>query len=167
MTDTTHTRLLVEKRFPLNLSVSINSIRELYEQAKLARWNPGRDISWQNFDSSNYTAEVLKAARTSWSRRIWTEHSRLTETPAMLIRLCLELGREADPKYFLTVRGTEEAWHIECGYQLCELLGGFVSGPSSAQYANIFKQRLFQKSIECRDMDRRIHGGGRSMSRCD
>jgi hypothetical protein len=59
----------VERRFPLHLEPSISTIRDLYDQAKQARWDPERDIPWTSFDASRYAPEVLAAARLSWSCR--------------------------------------------------------------------------------------------------
>ena len=138
----------VERRFPLHLEPSINSIRELYDRAKQARWDPERDIPWASFDPSRYQAETLAAARLSWSRKAWTEYGGLPETPALIIRFCLEHERESDPKYFLTVRNTEEAWHLECCHRFAELCGGFVEQPASAAYRALFNQGLHREALD-------------------
>ena len=138
----------VERRFPLHLEPSIGSIRDLYDQAKQARWDPERDIPWGSFDRSHYAPEVLEAARLSWSRKAWTEYGGLPETPALIIRFCLEHERESDPKYFLTVRNTEEAWHLDCCHRLAELCGGFVEQPVSAAYAALFNQGLHREALD-------------------
>ena len=38
--------LLVERRFPLDMTVTLPEIRELYDNGKAGRWNPHRDIDW-------------------------------------------------------------------------------------------------------------------------
>jgi hypothetical protein len=138
----------VERRFPLHLEPSIGSIRDLYDQAKQSRWDPERDIPWGNFDPSRYAPEVLAAARLTWSRKAWTEYGGLPETPALIIRFCLEHERESDPKYFLTVRNTEEAWHLECCHRFAALCGGFVETPASAAYAALFNQGLHREALD-------------------
>jgi hypothetical protein len=138
----------VERRFPLHLEPSIGSIRELYDAAKQARWDPQRDIAWQSFDAAAYPQNVRDAARLTWSRRAWTEYGGLPETPALIIRFCLEQQRESDPKYFLTVRNTEEAWHLECCHRFAELLGGYISQPSDARYQAIFNQGLHRQALD-------------------
>jgi hypothetical protein len=144
----------VERRFPLHLEPSIGSIRDLYDQAKQARWDPERDIPWASFDPSRYAPEVLEAARLSWSRKAWTEYGGLPETPALIIRFCLEHERESDPKYFLTVRNTEEAWHLECCHRVAELCGGFVEEPANATYAALFNQGLHREALDAsRNLD--------------
>ena len=55
---------------------------------------------------------------------LWIEATGLTETPALLMRFCMEAGREIDPKFYLTVRNTEEAWHVECFDRVAEAFGG-------------------------------------------
>jgi len=94
-----------ERRFPLHLEPAIGTIRDLYDAAKQARWDPERDIPWHSFDHARYSAEVLAAAALSWSRKAWTEYGGLPETPALIIRFCLEHERESDPKYFLRYLG--------------------------------------------------------------
>lgn len=138
----------VERRFPLHLEPAIRSIRELYDQAKQARWDPERDIPWASFDASRYSPEVLAAARLSWSRKAWTEYGGLPETPALIIRFCLEHERESDPKYFLTVRNTEEAWHLDCCHHFAELCGGFVEEPANPAYAALFNQGLHREALD-------------------
>src|SRR5580700_7448306 len=138
----------VERRFPLHLEPSITTIRELYDQAKQAHWDPERDISWAAFDPSRYSTEILAAARLSWSRKAWTEYGGLPETPALIIRFCLEHERESDPKYFLTVRNTEEAWHLECCYRFAELCGGFIEQPANPAYAALFNQGLHREALD-------------------
>jgi hypothetical protein len=91
---------------------------------------------------------VLAAARLSWSRKAWTEYGGLPETPALIIRFCLEHERESDPKYFLTVRNTEEAWHLECCHRFAELCGGFVEEPASPAYAALFNQGLHCEALD-------------------
>ena len=138
----------VERRFPLHLEPSISTIRGLYDRAKQARWDPERDILWASFDRSRYAPEVREAAALSWSRKAWTEYGGLPETPALIIRFCLEHERESDPKYFLTVRNTEEAWHLECCHRFAELCGGFVEEPTSRAYAALFNQGLHREALD-------------------
>ncbi len=148
MTQAPSTKILVESRFPLELKRSIDSIRELYEIGKQQRWNPETDIAWPAFKPEHYDAATRDAARLVWSRRAWIEYSGLAETPAILIRLCLEAGRESDPKYFLTVRNTEEAWQIESAHRFAQLLGGYVDQPASAQQKALFNQYRHRQALD-------------------
>jgi len=138
----------VERRFPLHLEPAIGTIRDLYDQAKSSRWDPERDIPWDRFEHSYYPPETLAAARLSWSRKAWLEYGGLPETPALIIRFCLEHERESDPKYFLTVRNTEEAWHLECCHRFAEACGGFIEQPSSAAYRTLFNQGLHREALD-------------------
>lgn len=139
---------LTERRFPLHLEPSLYTIRELYDTAKRAHWDPEQHIPWKRFDASRYSVEQLAAAALSWSRRAWTEYGGLPETPAILIRFCLENQGESDPKMYLTMRGSEEAWHTECCWRFAELLGGYVSAPADAQYARMFNQDFHREAFE-------------------
>ncbi|GAA5232471.1 hypothetical protein FOZ76_00325 [Verticiella sediminum] len=145
------TRIPVEQRFPVALRRSIDSIRELYETGKRERWQPQTDIAWAAFRAEGYDAAALAAARLTWSWRAWVEYAGLTETPATLIRLCLEAGREADPKYFLTVRNTEEAWHIECFHQYAQVLGGYVNRPPEVADEAVFAQLRDRQVLDARE----------------
>jgi hypothetical protein len=91
---------------------------------------------------------VLEAARKVWSRRAWIEYTGLAETPALLIRFCLEPGREADPKYFLTVRNTEEAWHVECFHRMAEACGGYIDRPANAAWEPVINQTLYRQVLD-------------------
>ncbi|MGE0734827.1 MAG: hypothetical protein AB7G15_15355 [Alphaproteobacteria bacterium] len=139
---------LVERRFPLHLEPNLLSIRKLYEAAKKGRWDPERHIPWDKFDAAAYDATALSAAATSWSRRAWTEYGGMPETPAILIRFCLEHNGESDPKMFLSVRGTEEAWHVECCWRFAELVGGYRPAPVNAEYAQFFNQSFHRKAFD-------------------
>jgi len=139
---------LVERRFPLHLEPKFVSIRALYEQAKKGRWDPERHIPWKSFDRTAYPTKALDAAALAWSRRAWTEYGGMPETPAILIRICLEHNGESDPKMFLTVRGTEEAWHVECCWRFAELAGGYRQAPASPEYAELFNQGFHRKAFD-------------------
>ena len=149
------TPLLIERRFPLDLAHSITSIRDLYDTSKQERWDPDGHIDWQAFDPSAYDERILAAARLSWSRRTWVEYTGLPETPALLIRFCLEVGREADPKYYLSVRNTEEAWHVEACHRFSASLGGYIKEPRVPAYAEIFNQSFHRQAL---DAERSLDG---------
>ena len=139
---------LVERRFPLHLEPHMQTIRGLYHQAKAAHWDPEKHIPWAKFDASLYTPEQLSAAALSWSRRAWTEYGGLPETPAILIRFCLEHSGESDPKMFLSVRGSEEAWHTECCWRFADLAGAYTEKPANGDYARLFNQDFHREAFE-------------------
>lgn len=142
------TSINVERRFPLDLRQSDQAIRELYEAAKRGRWKPDADIPWEKFNASAYDAATLDAARKVWSRRAWLEYTGLAETPALIIRFCLELDREADPKYFLTVRNTEEAWHVESFHRYAEACGGYLEAPVNPQWQPLFNRGFHRDALD-------------------
>ncbi len=139
---------LIERRFPLHLEPHMQTIRGLYHAAKAAHWDPEKHIPWAKFDAAAYSAAQLRAAALSWSRRAWTEYGGLPETPAILIRFCLEHGGESDPKMFLTVRGSEEAWHTECCWRFAGLAGGYSEKPANDEYARLFNQDFHREAFE-------------------
>lgn len=141
------TPILVERRFPLDLDRSIASIRALYETAKRERWIPSTALPWASIDVSSLDETTRDAARRVWSRRAWIEYTGLLETPALLIRFCLEAGREADPKYFLTVRNTEEAWHVESFHRYANALGGYLAAPADPRWEAVFNRTLYRQAL--------------------
>jgi len=147
-TTATPTPILVERRFPLDLAGSIASIRELYETGKQERWSPQAQIAWDAMAPAAIPQAAREAGRMVWSRRAWLEYTGLAETPALLIRFCLELGRESDPKYFLTVRNTEEAWHIECFHRYASALGGYLDRPADARWEPVINRTLYRSALD-------------------
>lgn len=139
---------LVERRFPLHLAPVMPTIRDLYDAAKAAHWDPEKHIAWRDFDGARYSKEQRAAAALSWSRRAWTEYGGLPETPAILIRFCLDHKGESDPKMFLSVRGSEEAWHTECCWRFAALLHGYVDTPPDARYAALFNQDVHREAFD-------------------
>ena len=142
------TRLPVERRFPLGLSSDLATVRKLYDEGKTLNWEPLKDLDWKSLGAGDYDDATREAARAIWSRRAWTEYTALAETPALLIRFCLETDREVDPKYFLTVRNTEEAWHVECFHRLAEAFGGYLASPAQAAWEPVFNQRLYRVALD-------------------
>ena len=142
------TTIPTERRFPLNLHKADRSIRDLYETAKVSRWNPETDLPWTEHAFAGVDAAALDAARRVWSRRAWVEYTGMTETPALLIRFCLELNRESDPKYFLTVRNTEEAWHVESFHRYAEACGGYVDKPDDPAWEPVFNRTLYRDALD-------------------
>jgi hypothetical protein len=137
--------LLIERRFPLEMNVTLPEIRELYDSGKAGRWNPMRDIDWSALAPERYPPQIREAARRTWSRRLWVEATGLTETPALLMRFCMEAGREIDPKFYLTVRNTEEAWHVECFDRIAEAFGGRIASPAERAYEAAFNRNLHRR----------------------
>jgi hypothetical protein len=141
-------RLLVERRFPLEMNITLPEIRELYDSGKAGRWNPHRDIDWSALAPEHYDERTREAARRTWSRRLWIEATGLTETPALIVRFCMEAGREIDPKFYLTTRNTEEAWHVECFDRIAEGFGGRVTRPAERSYETIFNRNLHRRVLD-------------------
>lgn len=143
----TPTPIQVERRFPLHLHEDDTPIRQLYETAKQSRWNPESTLSWGRHGLDQVSPAAREAARRVWSRRAWVEYTGMAETPALLIRFCLELNRESDPKYFLTVRNTEEAWHIECFHRYAEACGGYIDRPSHPGWEPVFNRTQYRDAL--------------------
>ena len=122
-----------ESRFPLDLSVRIPKIRELYRTAVKNQWDPQSEIAWDQLDVASRTPEQLWAARLYWSRRAWGEYGAISESPALQIRFCQQ-RREPDLRFFFTIRTQEEARHAEVCYMMAERLGGYVKEPVQSAF---------------------------------
>lgn len=64
------------------------------------------------------------------------------------MRFCLERQRESDPKYFLSLRGSEEAWHLDASHGFADRLGGFLVEPANRDYAARFNQTLHREVLD-------------------
>src|SRR5258705_12895196 len=64
------------------------------------------------------------AARLHWSRRTWGEYGAISESPALLLRFCLE-NRLPDLRFFFTMRTQKEGRHAEASWLMAERLGGY------------------------------------------
>ena len=139
--------MLVERRFPVRLGQQVASLENAYREEKSATWNPVGDIPWDRLGADDLPQNDRDAARLMWSRRLWAAYGYLAETPAILIRLCLELDRPISPKFFLTVRNTQEACHIEVMQTMAEAYGGYIATPASPAYAEILNLDLAQRVL--------------------
>lgn len=147
MTNEALTRVPRETRFPLNLAVSIPAIDRLYEESKLDIWAPADDVDWTSGQLAAIASEQLQAARRVWSRRAWLEYTGIAETPALLLRFCLERGREVDAKFFLTVRNTEEAELVDVFHRYSELLGGYLVRPADPAWEPVINRRCHSDAL--------------------
>ncbi|MGH8766176.1 MAG: hypothetical protein ACRET8_10715 [Burkholderiales bacterium] len=141
-------QILQEYRFPLHLEPTVESIWALYSRAKNERWDPSRSIAWDKLEAERHAPQLREAARLVWSHRAWLLFGRLSETPALLVRFCLERQRESDPKYFLSLRGTDEAWHLDVCHRLASGFGGFIAEPRDPAYAAQFNQTLHREVLD-------------------
>ena len=144
------TTILPEYRFPLHLESSLDAVWKLYHEGKQSRWEPSRSITWPAADRmrERYGGEVLAAARLVWSHQVWRLFGRLTESPALLVRFCLERDRESDPKYFLSMRCTEDAKHVDACDRFAKCLGGLIDTPADREFAAGFTQSLFRDALD-------------------
>ena len=103
---------VLEQRYPLPLSSAMPDVWDLWRRAKTLEWDPQTDIPWEELHPERYTAEQLLAAQMYWSRRTWGEYGAISESPALLLRFCLE-RQLPDLQFFFTMRTMEEGRHAE------------------------------------------------------
>ena len=142
-----NSKMLIERRFPVRLGQQVKPLEDAYRREKSANWNPVSDIPWDLLEVNGLEQRDRDAARLMWSRRLWVAYGYLSETPATLIRLCLELDRPISPKFFLTVRNTQEACHIVVMQRMAEAYGGYISKPASSVYASTLNLDLSRKIL--------------------
>jgi len=117
-----------EQHFPLELDEVVTPIRNLYRLAKRHEWNATTEVDWAAVDPSQYSEDVLFAARQYWSRRAWGEYGAISESPALLLRYVKE-SREPDLALFWTIRTAEEVRHAEVCQRFADALGGYLTEP--------------------------------------
>src|SRR2546428_10199696 len=108
-----------EQRYPLPLAPAMPDVWALWQRAKTLEWDPQTDIPWEELHPERYSAEQLLAAQMYWSRRTWGEYGATSESPALLLRFCLE-RRLADLQFFFTMRTMEEGRHSEASWLMAE-----------------------------------------------
>ncbi len=121
---------VLERRFPLPLAPAMPRVWELWQRAKTLEWDPQTDIPWEMLQPERYSREQVLAARRYWSRRTWGEYGAISESPALLLRFCLE-NRLPDLRFFFTMRTMEEGRHAEASWLMAERLGGYFSQPEN------------------------------------
>ena len=94
---------VTEGRYPLPLASAMPDVWELWRRAKTLEWDPQTDIPWEDLHPERYSAEQRLAAQMYWSRRTWGEYGAISESPALLLRFCLE-RRLPDLQFFFTMR---------------------------------------------------------------
>ena len=126
---------LTEARYPLELTPAMPDVWELWQRAKTLEWDPEMDIPWAELHPERYTEEQIMAARLHWSRRTWGEYGAISESPALLLRFCLE-NRRPDLRFFFTMRTQEEGRHAEASWLMAERLGGYFPQPQNPPTAS-------------------------------
>src|SRR3989449_10452982 len=118
-----------EQRYPLSLSPAMPDVWALWQRAKTLEWDPQTDIPWEELHPERYSAEQLLAAQMYWSRRTWGEYGAISESPALLLRFCLE-RRLPDLQFFFTMRTMEEGRHAAAsGLMAQRRARGFPQAP--------------------------------------
>ena len=124
--------MLVERRFPLDMNVTLEQIRRL----SMTEARPAAGIriatSTGRCSRRRNTNRACEAARRTWSRRAWIESTGPDRNAGSADALLHGDGPRIDPKFFLTVRNTEEAWHVECFDRIAVAFGGRARRRSSA-----------------------------------
>jgi hypothetical protein len=119
-----------EDRYPLPLAPVMPDVWELWQRAKRLEWDPQLDIPWAELRPERYAREQILAAQRYWSRRAWGEYGAIAESPALLLRFCLE-NRHPDMRFFFTIRTLEEGRHAEASWLMAERLGGYFPQPQN------------------------------------
>src|SRR5258705_10518721 len=128
--DSVMSTYLTETRYPLELPSAMPDVWELWQRAKTLEWDPETDIPWEELHPERYPEEQIMAARLAWSPRTWGEDGAMSESPALLLRFCLE-NRLPDLRFFFTMRTQEEGRHAEASWLMADRLGGYFPQPQN------------------------------------
>jgi len=121
---------VAEQRYPLPLKPVMPDVWELWQRSKTLEWDPQTDIPWHELRPEHYSAEQIMAARMYWSRRTWGEYGAISESPALLLRFCLE-NRHPELRFYFTMRTMEEGRHAEASWLMADRLGGYFPQPQN------------------------------------
>src|SRR2546430_13329651 len=119
-----------EQRYPLPLKSAMPDVWALWQRAKTLEWDPQTDIPWEELHPERYSAEQVLAAQMYWSRRTWGEYGAISESPALLLRFCLE-RRLPDLQFFFTMRTMEEGRHAEASWLMAERVRRYFPHPQN------------------------------------
>jgi len=121
---------VAEERYPLPLKPVLPDVWKLWQRSKTLEWDPQTDIPWHELHPERYSADQIMAARMYWSRRTWGEYGAISESPALLLRFCLE-NRHPDLRFYFTMRTMEEGRHAEASWLMADRLGGYFPQPQN------------------------------------
>src|SRR5438046_5540434 len=131
LTDKERTEAYVpEQRYPLRLASEMPDVWALWQRAKTLEWDPQTDIPWEELHPERYSAEQRLAPQMYWRRRTWGDYGAISESPALLLRFCLE-RRLPDLQFFFTMRTMEEGRHAEASWLMAERLGRYFPQPQN------------------------------------
>jgi hypothetical protein len=142
--------LPVEQRYPLDLSVRIPELRRLYHESNATIWDVDAEFPSETAGTADLDPSTREAAALVWSRRAWLAFAGISESEAALVRCCIERDREADLKFVLAARGTEQAVAADASYRMAQRFGGYVSAPPSPNLSRLFASEPIRRALDQR-----------------
>ena len=130
-----------EVRYPLELTPVIASLRDYFIATNESLPGAIKQLDLSSQDIGDHSPTQLDAAALVWSARSWVEYNGISESEALLVRVCLEQNREIDLKYALTARAAERAIHADHCRQVAESLSYYSRDTNSTTH-----NRLYQTS---------------------
>jgi len=123
------------------------AVRRYFDESNRDPWDPEIDVAWDVPDRSGHEKAVLRAAAALWSFRGWREFAAIGESEALLVRMCIEPDREADVKYGLGARATDNAAHADACRLMAEACGGYHDRPSSADLGALLATDVIRRAL--------------------
>jgi hypothetical protein len=111
----------VERRYPLHLSAALPALARLYAHACVDVWDPETTVDVGAIKA--LTDGSAQPAAAAWAWASWREYRGITESGALLVRMCIESEREPEVKYLLTTRGQTSALAAEACWAVASALG--------------------------------------------
>jgi hypothetical protein len=139
--------LPVERRYPLDLSSGLPEVRRYFDDSNRDPWDPETDVDWDAPDRSRHDEATLRAAAVVWSSRGWRAFAAISESEALLVRMCIETDREADLKYGLGARATDNAAHADACRLMAEACGGYHDRPSSDDLSELLTTDVIRRAL--------------------
>ena len=124
--------LPIERRYPLELTPVVDALREYFISTNESLPIAIKQLNPSPQELGDHSPDQLDAAALVWSARAWAEYNGISESEALLIRICLEQNREIDLKYALAARAAEKAIHADQCRRIAESLSHYYRDTNSA-----------------------------------
>jgi hypothetical protein len=111
----------VEQRYPLRLAPELPALARLYADACGDPWDPEELVDTAALARVATDPGAAVAART-WAWAAQREYRGITESNALLVRMCIETAREPELKYLLTTRAQTRALAAEACWSVASAL---------------------------------------------
>ena len=140
--------LPIEVRYPLDLTPVVQSLREYFISVNRSLPSAIKELDLSSSDFGDYSPDQRDAAALVWSARSWVEYNGVSESQALLVRICLERDREVDLKYALAARAAERALYADYCRQMAESLSRYYRNTNSTTLNQLYKTSTIRNILD-------------------